>query len=177
MERELRNLLDRIYELEGLVHLALKRTDLHADFLRLISQKGVEIGGMCNDITSVKYEDQSLNNGEDYDKEFCLDEYSLEHDSNEDEDFNTALIQKSIASNDTNQEASSGKLVFSINEKYRFKKELFNNSELEFNNTLVLVASMEDFEEAEDYFINDLGWNTATPEVKDFLEIIRRYFK
>lgn len=70
-----------------------------------------------------------------------------------------------------------GKLVFSINDRYRFKRELFSNSDADFNNTLALVASMENFDEAEDYFLSELQWDQKRGEVVDFLEILKRYFK
>lgn len=70
-----------------------------------------------------------------------------------------------------------GKLVFSINDRYRFKRELFGNSDADFNNTLALVASMENFDEAEDYFLSELQWDQKRGDVVDFLEILKRYFK
>ncbi len=70
-----------------------------------------------------------------------------------------------------------GKLVFSINDRYRFKRELFNNSDADFNNTLAFVASMENYDEAEDYFLGELQWDPSSREVIDFLEILKKYFK
>ena len=70
-----------------------------------------------------------------------------------------------------------GKLVFSINDRYRFKCELFNNSDADFNNTLAFVASMENYDEAEDYFLGELQWDPSSREVIDFLEILKKYFK
>jgi hypothetical protein len=70
-----------------------------------------------------------------------------------------------------------GRLVFSINDRYRFKRELFNNSDADFNTTLALVASMEGYDEAEGYFIDELGWNEQSAEVTDFLDILKKYFK
>lgn len=70
-----------------------------------------------------------------------------------------------------------GRLVFSINDRYRFKRELFHGSDTDFNTTLSLVASMEGYDEAEDYFLNDLQWDEKSPDVIDFLEILKNYFK
>lgn len=70
-----------------------------------------------------------------------------------------------------------GRLVFSINDRYRFKRELFCNSDADFNTTLALVASMDGFDEAEDYFIGELQWDSKRQDVIDFLEILKKYFK
>ena len=70
-----------------------------------------------------------------------------------------------------------GKLVFTINDRYRFKRDLFCNSDADFNTTLALVASMDSYEEAEDYFLGELQWNPQREEVLDFLEILKNYFK
>ncbi len=70
-----------------------------------------------------------------------------------------------------------GRLVFSINDRYRFRRELFNGSDVDFNTTLSLVASMDDYEEAADYFLDELQWDEKSPDVVDFLEILKNYFK
>ena len=69
-----------------------------------------------------------------------------------------------------------GRLVFSINDRYRFKRELFNNSDVEFNTTLAFVASMESYDEAEEYFIGELGLDENNPAVIDFLGVLWKYF-
>lgn len=70
-----------------------------------------------------------------------------------------------------------GRLVFTINDRYRFKRDLFNSSDADFNTSLALVASMDSYEEAEAYFLGDLQWQPQREEVIDFLEILKNYFK
>ena len=65
---------------------------------------------------------------------------------------------------------------FSLNEQYRFMRELFGNDKVEMKETLDLVQAMNSFDEATDYFYNDLGWDANSEEVQDFMEIIRKYF-
>lgn len=161
MNSKLREILDKTYELEGLVHLALKRDDSAADFLHLIQKKGREIGEMCENIKEFPKENTATAQNDTADDSFSLNEYSIDE---EEEEENSEPPQR-------------GKLVFSINEKFRFKKELFRNSDVDFNNTLALIASMENYEEAEDYFINEEGFEREDPVVKEFLVIIKRYFK
>lgn len=66
--------------------------------------------------------------------------------------------------------------AFSLNDRYRFRRELFSNSELDWNDALNMVASMSSFDEAEDYFYNDLGWDKNSEEVTDFMSVIKNHF-
>lgn len=187
MENTLRNLLDKTYELEGLIHLALNRDSDISDLLRLISQK-------CNDISRIN--PGRLNLGEDTDNEkqevpktsvnslnnsdsqpFSLDEYAIEEDRLTENIEEVNFPDKEEEKEDFKNIPQKGKLVFTINERFRFKKELFDNSDADFNNTLALVASMEDYDEAEDYFINEMNFMRNNPIVEEFLNVIKRYFK
>lgn len=213
MDNKLQNLLDNIYELEGLVTLAIKRDDSQKEFLRIIAKKGKEIGNTCAtlqyessssqqhvseklceddascDITvsdnqdkqeSINSEISSFENSDS--TSFYLNEYSISDESeynnldsdisNNEEISDSEEVLKIVSSS-----KERGKLVFSINEKFRFRKELFDNSDVDFNNTLALVASMDSYDEAEDYFVNEEGFDPENPVVAEFLTIIRRYFQ
>lgn len=187
MEEKLRNLLDKTYELEGLLHLALKRDVSSEDFLRLISKKGKEVFEMCNSLDIVEETAYLENFSEN--RAFDLDEYTIDDESENATDKTdpieilTDIIEPEIKPNSDNfnteltEENKNGKLVFSINERFRYKKELFDNSDADFNTTLALVASMDDYDEAEDYFLNEIGFESTNPIVVEFLKVIKRYFK
>lgn len=66
--------------------------------------------------------------------------------------------------------------AFSLNDRYRYRRELFGNSDSVMNETLNLIDSMSTFEEAEDYLYNDINWNHDSPEVADFMVIIKNHF-
>ena len=53
---------------------------------------------------------------------------------------------------------------------------LFSDSDIDFNNTLAIIASMENYDEAEDYFLNELEMDESDHDVADFLNIIKNYF-
>ena len=67
--------------------------------------------------------------------------------------------------------------AFTLNDRFRFRRELFENSDVQMNETLDLVDTMTSFEEAEEYFYGDCGWDKESQEVHDFMEIISRHFK
>lgn len=159
MEHDLRNLLDKIYELEGIVALALRRPEDRREFLHILVNKSQEISESCR---ALSHDASSIASGQvspatNREAGNDLEEYSLEEEPAEPK--------------------TRGKLVFSINDRYRFKKALFANSDAAFNNTLALLASMENFEEAEDYFLNEEEFDSHNPLVIEFFEIIKKYFK
>ena len=71
---------------------------------------------------------------------------------------------------------TAAKPAFCINDRFRFRRELFHNSDAEFSAAMDLVATMDSYEEAEEYFLSDLGWNGEDEAVIDFMAIIEKYF-
>lgn len=66
--------------------------------------------------------------------------------------------------------------AFSINDSFRFRRELFGNSAAEMADAINLAEAMQSFDEAEEYFYGDLGWDKDSEEVKEFMTIIRNHF-
>ncbi len=66
--------------------------------------------------------------------------------------------------------------AFSINDTFRFRRELFGNSAADMSDAINLVIAMNSYEEAEDYFYGDMKWDPESDEVKEFMEIIRNHF-
>ena len=69
------------------------------------------------------------------------------------------------------------KHAFTVNDRYRFCRELFGNSTVEMNDALNLVETMQSYAEAEEYFYGaPLSWDKESPEVIDFMAILRNHF-
>lgn len=68
------------------------------------------------------------------------------------------------------------KHAFTINDRYRFKRELFGNSDTAFADTLNIISAMDSISEAEEYVYLDLEWDKEIEEVKDFMAIVSLYF-
>ncbi|MDE5727292.1 MAG: hypothetical protein K2H94_04090 [Duncaniella sp.] len=68
------------------------------------------------------------------------------------------------------------KKAFTINDKFRFRRELFHDSQEEFDETLDIISGMASFGEAEEYFYDDLCWNPSDTEVMAFMESVSRHF-
>ena len=185
---KIKEILSKTYELEGLLLLALERNDLQ-NFPVLLLKKGNEINDLLENLINKNLSD--INNESPNDSNDC---YSLEDEISSSDQMTTndslsskeipVIVSEEIKIVDEIQKEpftitdndSRGKLVFSINDRFRFRQSLFENSDVDFNNTLAFVASMENYDEAEDYFINEQGWNTNDINVKAFLEILKKYF-
>lgn len=66
---------------------------------------------------------------------------------------------------------------FTINDRFRFRRALFHGSDDEMNRALALVEQMQSVHEAEEYFYDELGWDSEDPDAAYFMEIISRHFK
>lgn len=204
---QLNSLLDSIYELEGLVHLAIAREDIPDSLPTLIARKGEELAARAGSLRPILQElqepsgpteNQVLPRDIDYPaipvevQNPCriIEDSTISTDETEAGDVadteyrsdsgympNLEDMPADTVKTPEKDSKTRGRLVFSINDRFRFKRELFGNSDADFNNTLALVASMEDYEEAEDYFAGELQWDKSRAEVADFLEILKKYFQ
>lgn len=201
----LKKLLDVSFELEGLVTLALDRGDHYDPSLdQLILRKGDTIASICRQYSDSWAGKNYLGglpsciedtlNKSDSDTEdsftgkssFIDDpgEYVLDDSSEESFDImdeeNDDLVsyqddEAEILAEDLQIEPR-GHLVFSINDKFRFKRKLFNDSDVDFNNSLAIIASMDNYDEAEEYFMSDLQMDPMSADVISFLNIVKKYF-
>lgn len=67
--------------------------------------------------------------------------------------------------------------AFTLNDKFRFIREVFGGDERDFNDTLSLIADMDTYAEAEEYITGDMMLDKENPGVAEFLEFIAPYMK
>lgn len=65
-------------------------------------------------------------------------------------------------------------LELTVNDKFRFRRELFANSDVDLAEALQIAAGMSTAEEAEDYFYNDLCFDPENEVVKDFMKVVTK---
>ena len=106
-----------------------------------------------------------------------LDE-EYEDDEEEDDDEVLDDDDEALTLDEALQRSMSRDLrkAFSLNDRFRYRRELFGNSDVEMNDTLNLVETMHSYSEAEEFFYGDLEWDSESPEVKDFMAVIRNHF-
>lgn len=63
-------------------------------------------------------------------------------------------------------------LRFTLNDRFRFCRELFGGDDADFTETVKLLADMDSYSEACDYLYNDMMWDRSDPNVADFMAIL-----
>ena len=66
--------------------------------------------------------------------------------------------------------------LFTLNDKFRFRRELFNNSQQELDDTLAVLDDMASLDDAREYLTDDLCLDPSDPAVKDFFGIVAKHF-
>ena len=228
MEHSLNDILEKVYELEGLLLLARSREqdNIDASLRQLILAKGETIEALLgdtfaeNEISVVEMpepesdeasieineslEDEVPAEQEEPENSYSLidDDADADEDSGnhsyeipDDEDADVNLIEDAdeevvddededddddvpLTLDEALQRNMSRDLrkAFSLNDRFRYRRELFANNDVEMNDTLNLVETMHSFSEAEDFFYGDLEWDKEAPEVIDFMNVIRNHF-
>lgn len=189
-KENLENALDLCYELEALIEISLHREPLPPRIAELIAEK-TEAMRRCLLLanTPASEEERREKEREDRDKEDSVDSVDSvgsedseiseqergERDKEEEEKEEIEETEEIRPSSPVSRPESLGKL-FSLNDKFRFRRELFANSAEDFIDSLNLVEAMHSLEEAEDYFYDDLQWERDNEDVVAFMEKIARYF-
>lgn len=66
--------------------------------------------------------------------------------------------------------------AFTLNDRFRFRRNLFHDSDEEFRETLDVIGSMSGMDEAEEYFYEDLCWDADNDDVKEFMAVVAKHF-
>lgn len=116
----------------------------------------------------VDFDNEESGDNEITEEDVCFDEFICDEKVEEEPIRLDEALQRSL-SKDLSK-------AFSLNDRFRYRRELFGNSEVEMRNTINMVEAMHSFSEAEDYFYGDLEWDRESPEVVDFMTTIRNHF-
>ncbi len=172
---ELQRLLEQTYELEGLILLALNRDPRPEGLDEMILNKVSGVGVQESDFKDIK----DLKAPKD---PTGFDSYDLDDEPEvpATEAAAPAAPAPAPAASPVSPvvpaPASKAAPIFSVNDRFLFNRELFGGKMADFEEALTLVASMDSYEEAEEYFISERGFNPELPIVQDFLTIISNCF-
>lgn len=161
----------------------IKPTETSGPTPLTVDQDEDKIGETENDVDNLSHKetevkpnseqiDDDIVDDEEYDSEngFEIDEDDVEEGSEEDDE--TLTVDEVLR----RKRSSDLHKAFSLNDRFRYRRELFANNDVEMNDTLNLVETMQSFAEAEEFFYGDLEWDRESPEVVDFMEVIKNYF-
>lgn len=194
---ELDKIKDTVYELEGLLELARLRKDKTEELLPLMKSRLDAINRLFDYAEDSGYKEPDA---EEYVEEESASvdavDYATAEDTARTEEYsepsyiaeeetaetlglpeNSDTVDIAGTASQTFSQKPAPRPAFCINDRFRFRRELFNNSDAEFSSAMDLVATMDNYEEAEEYFLGDLGWNEENADVTAFLDIIRQYFE
>lgn len=187
MTARITEIINRIYEAEGLLELARRRSDKLADLLPLLKER-------INDVQDLiaKLEPESIVSApqDDAVKEGCAGEdKTRQEDAMEDEETEVyelpdetphqadAISQPAGADSGTRaKNVRDNAPVFCLNDRFRFIRAIFGGSQAEFDKAMSVVAAADGYGEAEEYFFGELGFDPEMPEVVEFMDIIKSYY-
>lgn len=195
MNNDLTGLLNLAYEIEGLLLLHINRGDeASPEMIALLMSKSAQLQSGIAALDSVVDNTPVITTTststvatpaigpETYDD---LEAIATDAESEEREDADAVPTVNDTAAADSQptlderlarERAADISKAFTLNDRFRFRRGLFRDSDSEFKETLEVIGSMADMSEAEDYFFNDLCWDPSDPEVKDFMAIVAKHF-
>lgn len=172
---KLNDIKNLIYEAEGLLELAQQRTDrLHA-LLPLIQEKVDKVCEQLADLDEKPAEPAGVS------EQGCLDlqpacPVCYELQDSADTPAEPADYKKSYVTEPAVSQGVTKKPVFCLNDRFKFRRVIFGGSDADFNAAMDFLATLETYEEAEDYFYNDLGLDPAGEDVIEFMDVIKTYY-
>lgn len=195
-------MLNLAYEIEGLLALLSQRDDAKTEAIRSLTLEKVDylrsMIGSADSISSIETVPATVIEEEVEDSFPCSEinpEEFLNSDSLEKVDPELVEIEKmpevdkTVKTTDTHNSSHSTPfytkqsndtqrhLTFTLNDKFRFRRELFSNNDIEFSDALNVLSSMNNLNEAEDYLYNDLCWDSSNEDVQAFIAILAEYYK
>lgn len=169
MKQRLGEALIKAKELEELIQMAIDAEE-NESLVRSVVSKTYELA----DEVALWGVDPA--DSEDADLCYCIEDEILPEESTDSSD-SSDFSDPSDSSDPSDPEPKNpGKPVFSINDRFRFIRTLFDGNASEFNAALAEVVAMDSFDEAEEYFLGQLEWNPEDPEVEGFMKVVKSYF-
>lgn len=167
--RRLSEMLDLTYELEGLLHIGVSRSEVPQRLNQLIVSKLNAIIAIADNPATpeeLAREDQAYSLEEE-DPEFIpqplfKDEEDVKEPTEEHE------VQPAV-----HQERGR---LFSINDRFLYARELFGGELSNFDRAMNDVITLDSYDEAEEYFISEWGFDPDSPTAIKFLGTISHLF-
>ena len=184
MDKEkLKKALDSAYELEAMIEIAIVRDPLPDRIKELIAQK---METLHTDLTIAGLDLEDTGSPGEYTEEPSgyptpgeEEDRPLENEGNDKPEEPEISVITSRGNTSFTESPAGGKdlkKMFSINDTFRFRRELFSNSQNDFIDSLNLVTAMKSYSEAEEYFYTDLQWDPENADVEAFMSTIANYF-
>lgn len=164
--------LELAFEMEGLLCLMQKREDMTPyRVAELLRSKGSEFASLVGS-EPLKCEEGEMRR-EERTEEKSIAQSALEEEA---EDGAPAAVTPAPAAESAPASEPKRGIVFTLNDRFRFKRELFDDNQEEFDATIEIISGMESMDEVEDYLYNDLCLDADNEVVAEFAEALRSNF-
>lgn len=200
----LKEMLDLVYEIEGLTELAMRRDPVPAPILPLIAEKTATLATLASELAPqhplastipepvvpaenpVEIEEEGYEAGNvDEDIYVTMEgEQDVTPLASGPEIYEVSKSPEALSVPQVEAQApavNNGnddiKRYFSINDKFRFRRELFGNDADQFARALELITRMKSYEDAEEYFYNDMQWDPENEDVMAYMSKVQDYFE
>lgn len=192
MKEKLNGIKNLVYEVEGLLELAQLRADKLSDLLPLMRTRIDAVSKQLHELGSEDVVSEEIHAAEDD---------SMEADPGEQAEDNTpeVIVEKmeeadKVSITDAQPAATSvseenmsvtepdmvkpksDRPLFCLNDRFKFRRMIFGGSDADFNAAIEKLSSLGTYEDAEDYFFNDLGLDAESAEVQEFMTIIKSHY-
>lgn len=157
-----------------------------------IEDVDVDTDGVCDNeendiIVEVLYAEEVIEETSDDNQEEIEDNQKKIEDNDSSDDIDDCSepdieVEFDCVDVDVNQSAFARKTrgdirkMFTLNDNFKFRRELFENSQERYAQALTAIEQMESMAQAEEHFYNELNWDKENPEVNEFMAIISVYF-
>lgn len=158
MNTDLKTLIHIGIEIEGLLKVLDSRDS--AEARALLSDKFEEYSNLMNNFLDSDHPDMHVPEV----KSLEAEEPQLEDET----DKAAAAIERGPA--------VDIRKSITLNDKFRFVREVFGGNEQDFNDTIAVLSEMDSFREASDYLTADLMLDADNPDVADFLDVVAKCF-
>lgn len=151
-------ILDRVYELEGLLLLAISGDNNTSRLPELIYRKAAEITALSSIV------------------ETELSSVTSEEKAEEKPVIEAPVIQQSRPAPIQPEVQTPRTPLLSLNDRFLFIRELFGGDGERFDGAMNQMATFDNYEEAEEYFLTEYGWEAEDANVEAFFNAISNYF-
>lgn len=163
-----KELISLCIEMEGLLRLLGERENAHAQ--ELLAEKYSRF----KELMALADAQQTLVDVQAHDPhEEVKRQEAIEPEVEPEMDQAVEAVEKGDEATEALKHCKLGTPQFTINDRFRFRRDLFEGNDEDFTETLNLLADMDSYDEAEDYLVNDLMWDPEDPAVADFLKILK----
>lgn len=184
---DIKHLIHLNLEIEGLLKILDERDSEHArtlvaekfvqysnlmhEFLGINRGAGVPAGTDSVDSHYVEVKDQEAEEPEVVDEDDAAAAAIARGDRSADLRGGT-IVEPASAPTQT----TSVLKAFTLNDKFYFIREVFGGNEEDFNETLKVLDSIDNFAEAEEYIYDDMMLDRENADVKKFMDVIKRAY-